>query len=198
MKDLLKINKKIVLASKSPRRKKLLEQIGLSFCIITSDIDEKELATNIEPREYAQQLARKKAIDVAGKIDDEAIVIGADTIVVLGGKILNKPEDPEDAQRMLGILSNNTHTVYTGVAIVESKSGYILSDVKSTNVTFRRLSEDEISAYVATGAPLDKAGAYGIQDDFGAVFISHIEGCYYNIVGLPLEMLYGMLSEFSG
>jgi septum formation protein len=197
MKDLLKINKKIVLASKSPRRKKLLEQIGLSFGVITSDIDEKELDTSIEPAEYAKQLAIMKAKDVAGKLNDEAIVIGADTIVVLDGKILNKPEDAADARRMLGLLSGNTHTVYTGVALIDSKSKATNAAVKATDVTFRRLNEKEIAAYVATKSPLDKAGAYGIQDDFGAVFISHIEGCYYNIVGLPLEMLYTMLAEFS-
>jgi septum formation protein len=197
MKDLLNLDKKIILASKSPRRRKLLEQIGLTFDIVTSDIDEKEQTTDIAPDEYAKQLAMKKAFAVAGKINEDAIVIGADTIVVLDGKILNKPADAADARKMLGMLSGNTHTVYTGVALVDTETGRVNFAVKGTKVTFRQLGEKEIAAYVATGSPLDKAGAYGIQDDFGAVFISHIEGCYYNIVGLPLEMLYGMLADFT-
>ncbi len=197
MKDLLKLNKKIILASKSPRRKNLLQQIGLQFTVMESDIDEKKHSTAVNPADYAMQLAEKKATDVARKCIEPALVIGADTIVVINGDILNKPEDEKQARNMLARLSGNTHTVYTGVAIIDTESGRNIVDVKSTKVTFRNLSTDEIDAYIKTGSPLDKAGSYGIQDDFGAVFISHIEGCYYNIVGLPLEMLYSMLKKIT-
>lgn len=122
-------------------------------------------------------------------------MIAADTIVVLDGKILNKPVDAADAKHMLQTLSGHSHTVYSGVTVLDVPSNRAIEDVQATKVTFRELNEAEIDAYVATGSPLDKAGAYGIQDDFGAVFVSHIEGCYYNIVGLPLEMLYTNLSR---
>ena len=197
MQDLLYLNKRIVLASKSPRRKKLLKQIGLKFEVIVSDYVEENHPLDIEPQVYARELALHKAQSVAAKLEEPAIVIGADTIVVINGKILNKPRNESEAYTMLKTLSGHTHTVYTGVAVIDSETGKTNSNVKSTKVTFRELSDEEISAYIATGSPLDKAGAYGIQDDFGAVFISHIEGCYYNIVGLPLEMLYEMLKEFS-
>ena len=195
MKDLLKLKKRIILASKSPRRKNLMRQLGLNFTVIESGIDEKAHSYEGSPPDYAKQLALKKANDVAEKVNEPAIVIGADTIVVINGKILNKPKDSDDARAMLGTLSGNTHTVYTGVAVIDTETKKQIVDVKATNVTFRQLDESEITAYVETGSPLDKAGAYGIQDDFGAVFISHIEGCYYNIVGLPLELLYSMLKR---
>ena len=197
MKELLKLSKPIILASQSPRRKKLLEQIGLEFKVISSDIDEKEHPTDINPQLYAEQLALKKAMDVSTRVKEDSIIIGADTIVVIDDMILNKPVDRDDAVRMLGKLSNNTHTVYTAVAIVDTATNRNFIQTKATKVTFRHLSDEEIDAYVATGSPLDKAGAYGIQDDFGAVFISNIEGCYYNIVGLPLEMLYTMLKKLN-
>ena len=193
---LLKIDKMFILASKSPRRKKLLEQIGIKFEIMESDVDEKEHPLNISPKEYAEQLAYKKAVDIANKINKQAIVLGADTIVVLNNEILNKPEDRQEAFSILQKLSGNTHTVITGIALVESWTARKLITSQSTEVKFRDLTAEEISAYIETGSPMDKAGAYGIQDDFGAVFISHINGCYYNIVGLPLELLYRKLKEF--
>jgi len=198
MTDLLKLNKPVILASQSPRRRLLLGQLGLEFEIMPSNIDETGHPVSDNPSDYALSLALLKAKDIVAGIDYPALVIGSDTIVVIDGQILNKPTDEADAKRMLGTLSGNTHTVYTAVALVDSSTGREMTDVKSTSVTFRELTEDEIDAYVASGSPLDKAGAYGIQDDFGAVFISHIEGCYYNIVGLPLEMLYSMLKQFSG
>ena len=172
-----------------------MRQLGLNFTVIESGIDEKAHSYAGSPSDYAKQLALKKANDVAAKVNEPAIVIGADTIVVINGKILNKPKDSDDARAMLGTLSGNTHTVYTGVAVIDTETKKQIVDVKATNVTFRQLDESEITAYVETGSPLDKAGAYGIQDDFGAVFISHIEGCYYNIVGLPLELLYSILKR---
>jgi septum formation protein len=109
---------------------------------------------------------------------------------------LNKPTDEEDARKMLRTLSHNTHTVYTGIALIEARSDKRMVTLQKTEVTFRELDDEEIAAYVATGSPLDKAGAYGIQDDFGAVFVSNISGCYYNIVGLPLELLYTTMKRF--
>jgi len=196
MKDLIKINKPLILASQSPRRKLLLRQIGLEFDIVPSLIDENEYPISNNPIEYAVRLASLKANDVATRTNYPAIVIGSDTIVVIDGQILNKPKDEDDARRMLKMLSGDTHIVYTAVSIVDRISDRELTDVRATSVTFRNLTDREIDAYIQSGSPLDKAGSYGIQDDFGAVFISHIEGCYYNIVGLPLEMLYSMLQQF--
>lgn len=146
------------------------------------------------PAANAKELALKKALCVAGEVK-AGIIIGADTIVVLDGDMLAKPEDKEDAVRMLKRLSGRTHTVYTGVALAEP-SGRTLVDVEATEVTFRKIPEDEIREYVDGGSPLDKAGAYGIQDDYGAVFVTRIEGCYYNVVGLPLAKVHQMMVKF--
>lgn len=197
MNSYLKIDLPIVLASVSPRRKKLLEQIGLEFTVIPSEFEEKTHPLDLPPKDYAEQLAYYKAKDIADKSDEKRIIIAADTIVVLDGKILNKPENEQDAYDMLSFLSGNTHTVITGIAILNTKMGTNIITSQSTKVTFRDLEPEEIKSYISTGSPMDKAGAYGIQDDFGAVFISHIEGCYYNIVGLPLELLYSKLKEIS-
>lgn len=193
---LLKLESPLILASQSPRRKKLLGQLGISFSIIPSDFDENSVSFSGNPAEHVKMLALMKAKNVCSKIDYEAIVIGSDTIVVIDNLVLNKPADKEDAFRMLRLLSGRTHTVFTGITIINSKSSCQISEAKSTEVTFRDLSDDEISAYIETGSPLDKAGSYGIQDDFGAVFVSNVNGCYYNIVGLPLEMLYSSLKKF--
>jgi septum formation protein len=124
------------------------------------------------------------------------LYIGSDTIVVLGNEILEKPADSKDAAKMLQKLSSNTHTVYTGVALFDSANKKEDIRYEETKVSFRQLNAKEIDAYISTGSPMDKAGAYGIQDDFGAVFVNRIEGCYYNIVGLPLQLLYKMLMEY--
>ncbi len=142
------------------------------------------------------QLAGAKALEVASRMQEVSIVLGADTVVVLDGEILGKPIDRNDATRMLRRLSGNTHTVYTGIALVDSSSLRVSTAVARTEVTFRELGDEEIADYITGGSPMDKAGAYGIQDDYGAVFVSHIVGCYYNIVGLPLELLYRTLREF--
>jgi septum formation protein len=194
--ELLKFNGKYVLASKSPRRKKLLEQIGLTFEVKPSSVKEKEVYFDGSPKEYAQALAEMKAQNIAAEYKhSDTIIIGADTIVVLDGKTLNKPIDNNNAIEMLKSLSGRTHTVLTGVALIDCVSGIMLSNIQTTQVTFRELDDDEIESYVAGGSPMDKAGAYGIQDDFGAVFVSEIAGCYYNIVGFPLEMFYTMLKN---
>ncbi|MCU0425024.1 MAG: Maf family protein [Candidatus Kapabacteria bacterium] len=200
MQNFLHLHAPLVLASASPRRKKLLEQLGLEFRVVVSSFDEDIIPTDIAPADYVQKLARSKALHVAETLGERAIIIGADTTVVLQGYILNKPRDSGDAVRMLSMLSNRVHEVYTGIAIVESAAdgsiATVVSDVSKTEVRFRALSTDEIRWYVATGSPLDKAGSYGIQDDFGAVFVESIQGCYYNVVGLPLQLLYRRLQDF--
>jgi len=178
--------KRLILASGSPRRADLLRQIGLEFEVIPSGVDENEISGS-SPQEKALNAALAKALDVARKVG-EGIVIGADTIVVLEGRILGKPSGPQEAIRMLTLLSGKTHRVITGVALVDASSMKVESWVESTSVTFRELSPDEIVEYVETGIPLDKAGAYGIQDK-AAAFVKRIEGCYFNVVGLPLAAL---------
>lgn len=193
---LIKLDLPLVLASKSPRRRKLLTQIGLKFDIIPSSIDESKIKYKGKPADYAERLALEKARHVASSLSKRSIVIGSDTIVVLDEKVLNKPKDEKDAARMIRTLSGRTHVVFTGIAIIDSGTGQTYSSFQKTEVTFRNLEDEEIEAYIETGSPMDKAGAYGIQDDFGAVFVSHVNGCYYNIVGLPLEMLYSGLKTF--
>jgi len=187
----MKLRVPLILASRSPRRRKLLAQLGLDFEVHPSDLDEN--ATNHRlPEQLVEQLALEKARAVAARFP-EALTLGADTIVVLDGDVLNKPADEAEARAMLRRLSGRTHTVYTGVALVHPASQREVVDYEATQVTFAPLTDAEIDAYVATGSPLDKAGAYGIQDDYGAVFIRRIEGDYYNVVGLPLHRLYRML-----
>jgi septum formation protein len=177
-----------ILASRSPRRLALLTQIGLTVRVVVSDVPE-DLDPALEPEANAESLARLKALHVARDIP-EGIVLGADTIVVIDHHVLGKPADEADATRMLQLLSGRTHTVYTGFALVDRPSGRIVSGVEGTKVTFRELPLDEITAYIRGGSPMDKAGAYGIQDDYGAVFVTRIEGCYYNVVGLPLARVH--------
>jgi septum formation protein len=150
------------------------------------------------PAENVERLALHKARHVANTIGEkEGIVLGADTTVAIKAHVLEKPRDSEDAERMLTMLSGNTHTVYTGVALVEIESKREISFVEATDVTFRPLGIEEIRAYIASGSPMDKAGAYGIQEDFGAVFVTRIDGDYYNVVGLPISRLYVALKEFA-
>jgi septum formation protein len=181
----------LVLASRSPRRRKLLEQTGVSFTVQVSPVDE-VIPENTSPENIVRQLALEKAEAVAGD-HLEAITLGADTIVVLNGAVLGKPVDETDAHRMLRMLSGNTHAVFTGLALVHPSSRRRITAHEKTGVTFAELTDAEISAYVATGSPMDKAGAYGIQDDLGALFISRIDGDYYNVVGLPLHRFYQTL-----
>ena len=187
--------KPIVLASQSPRRIALLKQIGLSPRVIPSSIEE-EFDLTTSPAENAVRLAHAKAIDV-GKRISHAIVVGADTIVVLDGEYLGKPSTFSDAVEMLERLSGRTHTVVTGIALLDRPTDRSLMGFEETSVTFREIPLEEIKAYVAQGSPMDKAGAYGIQDDYGAVFVSRIAGCYYNVVGLPLSRFHSMLQQFS-
>ncbi|MEJ5286703.1 MAG: Septum formation protein Maf [Candidatus Kapaibacterium sp.] len=195
--DLLRLKIPFVLASSSPRRKKLLEMLGLSPEIVIPDVDEDNIATDVYDYSLkVTEIAKAKAITVANKINYDAIILGADTIVVLDGNILTKPIDEYEAKIMLKKLSNRTHIVFTGIVLLHKPSFKFKTCFRRTEVSFRKLEEDEIEAYVNSGSPLDKAGAYGIQDDFGAVFVKSVNGCYYNIVGLPLECFYTSLRKF--
>ncbi len=181
------------LASASPRRRKLLKLLNVKFKSFAVDLNE-ELNDGEHPASTVKRLAKEKMLLAKGKIKD-GILITADTIVVLNKKILGKPKDAAEAKRMLKLLSGNQHHVYTGFAIFNSRTEKRIVDYEKTAVFFRELSRTEIDEYVKTGSPLDKAGAYGIQDDYGAVFIQKINGCYYNVVGLPLAKLYSRIKE---
>jgi septum formation protein len=182
-----------VLASKSPRRKELLNKIGINAQVIPSNVDE-DAYKGLEAEKMVMQLSFVKAADVARSFRKNTFVIGADTCVCLEGKIFGKPESKDDAKRMLEELSGKTHQVYTGYCVIDCGSGKSVSRCAVTNVTFKELTESEIEAYVETGEPLDKAGAYGIQEK-GAVFVEKIDGDYSNVVGLPLSPLYKLFKE---
>ncbi len=183
----------IVLASASPRRKELLEQIGLQFTVDPSDYPE-DAFFEMKPAERARQVSLEKARSVATRHKD-ALVIAADSLIVLKDQVLGKPHDASEAKRMLKSLSGRAHTGITGFTVLDSKSGKSESRSVKTKVFMRKLSDKEIDAYVASGEPLDKAGAYGIQG-VGAVLIDRIEGDYYNVVGLPLASLAEVLKKF--
>lgn len=185
----------IILASASPRRAQLLRQIGLPFVVRASTICE-ETGTPSDPIEHVLELSRRKAEDVAAQVQT-GLILGVDTIVVLNSAILGKPSSPEEAKCMLRRLSGRTHEVFSGLTLIRAKDGQMRSDFSRTEVKMHRLSEEEIEAYIATGEPLDKAGAYGIQGR-AAPFIEEIHGCYYNVVGLPLAKLTQMLKAMDG
>ncbi len=189
------LGREYILASKSPRRIQLLKQIGLKFKSVGSNAEELELK-NHNPILSVKYNSRIKSRKVAFNYKKE-IVIGADTIVVLGKEILNKPKDLKQAAKFLKKLSGNKHLVYTGINIINTKNGKEIFDYEKTAVYFRKLTDEEINYYVRKYKPLDKAGAYGIQDDFGCLFIERIAGDYYNIVGLPLARLYRNLVKLA-
>ena len=185
-----------VLASKSPRRKELLKNIGIKAEIIPANVDESSI-TDLPPEKMVTELALLKASDVARALRGDTYVIGADTVVVSDGRIFGKPEDISDAKRMLSELSGKTHSVYTGYCVIHCKSGVCVSKYEKTDVTFRTMAEREIDAYVKTREPMDKAGAYGIQEK-GSIFIEKINGDYFNVVGLPVCALSKLLSDEFG
>lgn len=185
----------IILASASPRRAQLLRQIGLPFVVRVSNACEETNAPS-DPIEHVLELSRRKAEDVAAQVQ-AGLVLGVDTIVVLNRDILGKPSSPEEAKRMLRRLSGRTHDVFSGLTLIRAEDGQMRSDFSRTEVKMRVLSDEEIEAYVATGEPLDKAGAYGIQGR-AALFIEEIHGCYYNVVGLPLSKFVKMLKAMGG
>jgi len=180
----------LILASASPRRQELLRNAGIDFEVQAADIPEVPLPGEF-PRDRAERLAREKALAVARQRPDE-VVLGADTIVICEGEILGKPRDEADAARMLRLLSGRTHQVTTGVCLV--KAGFEDTRSETTLVTMQALRDAEIAAYVATAEPMDKAGAYAIQG-MASRWISRIEGDYFNVVGLPVFLVYRMLRE---
>jgi septum formation protein len=188
------IKKPLILASASQRRQQLFRQIGLKFEIRESGVDE-TFVSNASVSENVERLALEKARSV-GNGTANGFIIGADTIVVLEGEILGKPKDFEEAVSMLSKLSGRTHRVFTGFSILDKPSNTYKTEHEITNVTFRTIERDEIEEYVRGGSPMDKAGAYGIQDDYGAVFVERIEGCYYNVVGFPLAKFYLVMQDF--
>lgn len=181
-------NLNLVLASGSPRRSELLRAAGIDFTVRVADVDEKVLPNEL-PRDYVVRLSREKARAVAA---DGEVVLGADTTVVALNEIIGKPEDAKDAERMLRLLSGKWHEVLTGVSLVSGSQ--VSSDVAVTRVKFAKLSDEEINWYVASGEPMDKAGAYGIQG-YASRFVERIEGSYSNVVGLPVQMVYRMLES---
>jgi len=181
---------KVVLASSSPRRRELLNLIGIAHEVRPANLDE-SMRPRETPRRHAERLARDKASAVAMR-DPDLITIAADTIVVINRKVLGKPVDKEDAARMLAMLSGREHTVITAVAVSRGKK--LRSAIEEVKVKFRRLREEEIEAYIATGEPMDKAGAYGIQG-YGATIVERVEGDYFAVMGLPLVRLVGLMRE---
>lgn len=179
----------LILASQSPRRRELFDLIGLPFTVLVSEADE-DIPLE-EPGAYVEKLALRKA-DAVFAQHPESCVVGADTIVWLDGAIIGKPKDEADAYRILRLLSGRTHTVYTGLAILAPGSKEALHD--ATRVTFASLSDAEIWAYIHSGEPLDKAGAYGVQGK-GAIFVEKVEGCYFTVIGLPVPRLYRALAK---
>lgn len=177
-----------ILASGSPRRMQLLKQIGIVFEVEIPQSDE-SIIVGESPSELVMRLSKLKATEIANKLVT-GIIIGSDTIVVLEGDVLGKPINKLDAISMLKRLSNKTHKVFTGYSIIDVVNKVTITNFNETEVKFRNLDENEIFQYVESGSPLDKAGSYGIQDDFGAVFIEYIIGDYYTVVGLPISKLY--------
>ena len=180
----------LILASASPRRAELLRNAGIAFAVDPARVPEQPIPGEL-PIDYAQRLAREKALAVCARHPDEA-VLGADTVVVVDDHLLEKPVDADDAARMLRLLSGCTHQVITGVCLLAP--GFERAEAELTQVTFAELSEEEIAAYIRTGEPMDKAGAYGIQG-VASRWVTGIAGCYFNVVGLPVARVYRLLRE---
>lgn len=185
---------KLVLASSSPRREKLLKQLGLDFTIVPGKIDESQF-TSLPPEKMVVELARAKAEEIAGLVED-TIIIAADTVVVYNNDVLGKPINKENAREMLKKLQGDKHTVLTGIGILSTEDGLSTFQYDRTEVYMREMEEGEIMSYVDTGEPLDKAGSYGIQG-LGGMFIEKINGSYFTVVGLPIHKLAIMLKKFS-
>lgn len=190
----LKKPKTLILASASPRRRKLLKHLGLTFKVIPSNCDE-TIGPEIAPEEAVKILALRKARDIASQTTAPALVIGSDTTVVINHKSLGKPVDAEDACRMLKMLSGAAHEVISGIAVIDTTTQKEVVDYVSSRVIFKELSEEEIRNYVQTKEPMDKAGAYAIQG-LASMFVEKIDGCYNNIVGLPVFRLTEILKDF--
>ena len=189
---------KIILASASPRRRELLEQIGLEFDIVVSTDSEENIDKTLPPDIYTAELAIFKATSVAKKLNEigrkKCVIIAADTIVYHNGNILGKPKNKSDAVNMLKALSGSCHEVYTGICVMRLDDGFMVSKSVKSDVYFKVLTDEMINAYINTREYADKAGAYGIQG-MGAVLVDKIKGDYFNIVGLPLSALYDVLTN---
>ena len=187
---------KIILASASPRRRELLHQIGLETEVLPSRIEEKPTAT--QPEEVVEELSRQKCLGVAGRVQENGVVLGADTVVALDGKIMGKPGSAGQAAEMLKSLQGRSHQVFTGVTLAEVQKGRIVRQEtfsERTEVFLFPMTEEEIEAYILSGEPFDKAGAYGIQGSF-ARHVKSIEGDYNNVVGLPVAAVYQRLKKW--
>lgn len=186
-------NKPLILASSSPRRKELLNGLNLDFITHSSHVNE-DVPSGTRPKDIVEMLSLRKARSIA-KEYQRGLIIGSDTIVVLGEEVLGKPKNKEEAYTMLSKLQGNTHTVFTGVAVIDAESGKFKVGHNSTQVTIRPLSKEKIDRYIATGEPNDKAGAYAIQG-LGATLVEKISGDYFTVVGLPIGLLSDMLGDF--
>lgn len=186
--------KNIVLASSSPRRRELLLKYNIDPIIVKSEINER-ISPNEVPKQIVMALAFEKANQVAKEFNKGEIIIGADTIVVCEGEILGKPKNEEEGRHILKFLSGKEHEVLTGISIIKSNTNTKIIDYEKTIVKFRRLSDDKIQNYIETGEYIDKAGAYGIQG-IGGILVEKINGCYFNVVGLPLQKLDSLLEKF--
>lgn len=188
------IKLKIVLASASERRQELLCRIVKEFTIVVSDFDENTVQFKGDLSSYVEEIALGKAMDVKEKVQEDTIIIAADTVVSLDNKILGKPEDKSVAFKMLKSLSNKTHKVCTAIALINTNTNKVIKKSLITEVVFSELEDEDITLYIESGEPMDKAGAYGIQG-LGGIFVKEIRGCYYNVVGLSLNMLNRMIKE---
>lgn len=188
---MISLHTPVYLASKSPRRRSMLNMMGINYTAISIEMDE-IINENQSPVENVKRIALEKCRLALEEIK-EGIVITADTIVVVDGRIIGKPNNKTDAKKILNTLSGRSHLVYTGFSISNKKKNKSITDYSKTKVTFKKLTTKEISDYIKTGSPMDKAGAYGIQDDFGAVFVEKISGCYYNVIGFPVSKIYQAL-----
>lgn len=185
---------KIILASASERRQELLSRLVKEFDVVVSDFDENSILFKESIDDYVKDVALGKAMNIKEKLNEDTIIISADTIVTLENKILGKPKDEDEAFKMLKSLQGRKHKVYSGVVVINTAKNIIKQESLCTEVTFSEISDDEIIEYINTGEPLDKAGSYGIQG-IGGIFIKEIKGCYYNVVGLPLNKLKSMLED---
>ncbi|ABG84332.1 Maf-like protein [Clostridium perfringens] len=186
---------KVILASKSPRRVEILEKIVKEFEVVQSNFDENTIDFKGDIEKYVKDLSRNKAIEVSKRLNEPSIVIAADTVVFQNGKVLEKPKNEEDAFSMLSSLSGNTHKVYSGICLINTYDDTVVTDCDCTEVRFSELNPRQIRNYINSGEPMDKAGAYGIQG-LGGAFVEGIKGCYYNVMGLPLNKLYKALENY--
>jgi len=184
-----------ILASHSPRRRDLLREAGFQFEVRPSQVNEGEPTPGEDPAEFARRAARLKALDVASSSEPGSLVLGADTVVVVNGQILGKPSGPHEATRMLRLLSGQTHQVITGVCLVRAPREVEVVTHETTFVTFRELDDGEMRSYIKSREPFDKAGGYAIQG-LASKLVTRISGCYFNVVGLPVPLIYDALKRF--